>query len=159
MSFFDNIRVGLFGNNNGIRQNNRLGINKIFNTRSNISRNVRSIFGSVPSRTTFKLVSKEQARNMILSSNVLLIDVRSKQEYDTMHIRNAINIPVEELEHVIFSIEPDINKYLMVYCASGARSKTAIQILNRLGYMQIYIWEYGALSTFPYKDMLVYSKQ
>ena len=45
----------------------------------------------------------------------------------------------------------------MVYCSSGSRSKTAIEILNSLGYLNIYIWEYGALATFPYKNMLEYN--
>ena len=84
------------------------------------------------------------------------VDVRTANEYDLMHIKNAINIPVNEIEQRIFQV--DSTHPLMVYCSSGARSKTAIQILNNLGYNNIYIWEYGALATFPYKNMLVYGE-
>ena len=104
----------------------------------------------------YKLIPFESAKNMIEKNDVLLIDVRTANEYDLMHIKNAINIPVNEIEQRIFQV--DSTHPLMVYCSSGARSKTAIQILNNLGYNNIYIWEYGALATFPYKNMLVYGE-
>lgn len=104
----------------------------------------------------YKLIPFETAKDMIEKNDVLLIDVRTANEYDLMHIKNAINIPVNEIEQRIFQV--DSTHPLMVYCSSGARSKTAIQILNNLGYNNIYIWEYGALATFPYKNMLVYGE-
>ena len=93
---------------------------------------------------------------MIEEKQVTLIDVRTQSEYELMHIKNAINIPVDEIEKNIFIY--DQNTPIMIYCSSGARSKTAMQILNNLGYNNIYIWEYGALATFPYKNMLEYGK-
>lgn len=104
----------------------------------------------------YNLVSFEQAKDMIENKKVLLIDVRTTSEYDLMHIMNAINIPVDEIEKKIFMYEQ--KTAIMIYCSSGARSKTALQILNSLGYTNIYIWEYGALATFPYKNMLVYGE-
>ena len=104
----------------------------------------------------YKLIPFESEKDMIEKNDVLLIDVRTVNEYDLMHIKNAINIPVNEIEQRIFQVES--THPLMVYCSSGARSKTAIQILNNLGYNNIYIWEYGALATFPYKNMLVYGE-
>ena len=104
----------------------------------------------------YKLIPFESAKDMIEKNDVLLIDVRTANEYDLMHIKNAINIPVNEIEQRIFQV--DSTHPLMVYCSSGARSKTAIQILNNLGYNNIYIWEYGAIATFPYKNMLVYGE-
>ena len=106
------------------------------------------------SSMNYKLIPIDQAKDMIEKNTVLLMDVRTSNEYDLMHIKNAINIPVNEIEQKILQVEQD--KPLMVYCSSGARSKTAIQILNNLGYNNIYIWEYGALATFPYKNMLEY---
>ena len=108
------------------------------------------------SSMNYKLIPFDQAKDMIEKNTVLLMDVRTSNEYDLMHIKNAINIPVNEIEQKILQVEQD--KALMVYCSSGARSKTAIQILNNLGYNNIYIWEYGALATFPYKNMLEYGE-
>ncbi len=135
---FDNILNILFGNN---RQNNR----------SNNGYRNRCM-----PKFIYNLIPFEQAKDMIENKKVTLIDVRTQGEYDLMHITNAINIPVDEIEKRIFMYEQ--NAPIMIYCSSGARSKTALQILNNLGYTNIYIWEYGALATFPYKNMLVYGE-
>ncbi len=127
---------------------NFLGIN-------NGNRNNRSSYRNRTSMN-YKLVTFEQAREMIEKKEVILIDVRTQNEYDLMHVKNSINIPVNEIEQKIFQLEQDKN--LMVYCSSGARSKTSIQILNNLGYNNIYIWEYASLANFPYKDMLIYGE-
>lgn len=133
---FDNIFNMLFGNNR----------NRMYNNYR--SRNTNKYM--------YNLVSFEQAKEMIENKKVVLMDVRTKSEYDLMHITNAINIPVDEIEKQIFMYEQKTP--IMIYCSSGARSKTALQILNSLGYTNIYIWEYGALATFPYKNMLVYGE-
>ncbi|MDD3304442.1 MAG: rhodanese-like domain-containing protein [Clostridia bacterium] len=132
---FDNILNMIFGGNRSKGGNNRNRCNTKF---------------------SYKLVPFEQAKTMIESGQVTLMDVRTPSEYDLMHINTAINMPVEEIEKRIFTYEQTAP--IMVYCSSGARSKTAIQILNGLGYTNIYIWEYGALATFPYKNMLIYSE-
>lgn len=138
----------MFDNLRGFMQNFFLGGNN-----QNRSRGYQNRYRS---QMSYKLIPFEQAKDMIEKNNVVLIDVRSSNEYDLMHIKNAINIPVNEIEQKILQIE-QIHP-IMVYCSSGARSKTAIQILNNLGYNNIYIWEYGALATFPYKNMLVYGE-
>lgn len=100
----------------------------------------------------YNLISYEDARNMINDNGNVLIDVRTKKEYDLMHIINSINIPVEKIR----SCEEEYKNAdkIMVYCSSGLRTKEAIRILNSMGYTNIAIWEYGALSNFPYKDMI-----
>ena len=106
-------------------------------------------------RYIYNLISFEQAKNMIENNQVTLLDVRTANEYELMHIKGAINMPVADIEKKIFIYEQ--NSPIMVYCSSGVRSKNAIEILNKLGYGNIYIWEYGALATFPYKNMLEYN--
>lgn len=139
---FDNIINNLFGNNKG---SNRGSIFKKF-TYSNRS----------ACNLSYKLISFDEAKNMIENDSVILIDVRSESEYNIMHLKNAINIPVADIEKKIFIYEQ--TKPIMVYCSTGTRSKTAIINLNSLGYNNIYIWEYAALATFPYKNMLIYNK-
>lgn len=133
---FDNLRKFFFGNINSKRgfQNSRSCLRCVYN-----------------------LVPFEQAKNMIESGNINLIDVRTKNEFDFMHIKNAINIPVDEIKQRVTEIDNGNN--IMVYCASGSRSKNAIQILNSLGYNNIYIWEYGALATFPYRELIEYGEK
>ena len=123
------------------------------NNKTNRNRGYQNRYRSA---INYKLIAFDQAKDMIEKNNIVLIDVRTANEYDLMHIKNAINIPVNEIEQKILQVEQ--SHPIMVYCSSGARSKTAIQILNNLGYNNIYIWEYGALATFPYKNMLVYGE-
>ena len=132
---FENLRRMLFGSQNNTGN---------YRTRS-------------ANRCIYNLVPFEQARNMIETDNVFLIDVRTKNEYDFMHIKNAVNIPVDEIKTRVTEIPNE--KDIMVYCASGSRSKNAICILNSLGYNNIYIWEYGALATFPYRELIEYGKK
>lgn len=107
-------------------------------------------------RMNYVLVNFQTAKQMIENNEVILIDVRTKAEYDSMHIINSINIPIDSINSGNFNLPKDSK--IMVYCSSGTRSKTAIMLLNKMGYDKIYIWEYAALTTFPYKNMLIYNK-
>lgn len=72
------------------------------------------------------------------NSTVILLDVRSKQEYEEGHLESAINIPVFELENKANNILKDKTKTIIVYCASGSRSRRAKEILEEMGYKDIY---------------------
>lgn len=67
----------------------------------------------------------------------IIIDVRTKEEYESGKILNAINIPLDQIENIL-DIEKDKNKYLFVYCRSGNRSGQAVRKLNELGYTNAY---------------------
>ena len=75
-----------------------------------------------------------------LNSNTILIDVRSKQEFNEGHLTNAINIPIYELEKWCNNKSNDNynNRTIIVYCQSGIRSKKAIKILNKNGFTKLY---------------------
>lgn len=79
--------------------------------------------------------AKELLRN---SSNTILLDVRSNQEYDEYHLDGAINIPLYELRTSVNNIIQDKNQAIIVYCQSGGRSKKAVNILKKLGYTNLY---------------------
>lgn len=100
----------------------------------------------------YNVIPDGKIKEMISSPNNILIDVRNKREYNTMHIVNSINIPVEALRKT--ENEYRNKEAIIVYCSTGARTKDAIKILNMLGYTNVYIWRYGALSSFPFKEMI-----
>lgn len=62
----------------------------------------------------------------------IIIDLRNKNEYDTRHIRGAINITLENLEDSIYLFPKNIK--IVVYCARGGRSITAARILSKNGF-------------------------
>lgn len=66
------------------------------------------------------------------NSEVVLLDVRSVQEYEEYHLNGAINIPQYELRSKAKSII-SINSIIIVYCQSGIRSKKACKCLYRFG--------------------------
>ena len=63
----------------------------------------------------------------------ILIDVRSKEEYNKRHINGSINIPYNEL---IFNHSKYLNKneHYYLICSGGIKSKKATNILSIYGY-------------------------
>ena len=68
---------------------------------------------------------------------VIIIDVRSSEEYKAGHIPNAININVDELESRLNEIEDYKNKPIIAYCNSGKKSGTAAEILVNNGFQDV----------------------
>jgi rhodanese-related sulfurtransferase len=62
----------------------------------------------------------------------VILDVRSKAEYQGGHIKNAMHIPLQELNAKINQIKK-LNKPVIAYCASGMRSASATSILKSQG--------------------------
>lgn len=63
----------------------------------------------------------------------VLLDVRTPDEYRQGHIPGSKNVPLQELGKVADAVErPDAP--LFVYCYSGARSRQAAAVLQRMGY-------------------------
>lgn len=59
-----------------------------------------------------------------------IIDVREKEEYENFHLRNAVNIPYEELYKQVLPKD----KIYVVYCDHGIQSLRACRDLALLGY-------------------------
>tara|TARA_B100001758_G_C18402412_1_gene609819 strand:+ start:1678 stop:2733 length:1056 start_codon:yes stop_codon:yes gene_type:complete len=66
-----------------------------------------------------------------------MIDVRTKQEWDTGFIDGAIHIPLKNLSNNIGKYTENNNEEILLYCRSGNRSGKAKLILEELGYTNI----------------------
>ena len=67
----------------------------------------------------------------------IIIDVRSPQEFATGHVKGAINIPLDQLQQRIDSVEGvERTTPVLVYCQSGGRSAVACSMLAQLGFTQ-----------------------
>ncbi|QCX53744.1 rhodanese-like domain-containing protein [Elizabethkingia sp. JS20170427COW] len=73
----------------------------------------------------------------LVKNGAIILDVRSKSEYEKGHIKNAINIPVNELENQLLLLK-DKDKVMITCCASGVRSALAKNILKRNLYTKVY---------------------
>ncbi|OJW73380.1 MAG: hypothetical protein BGO59_06630 [Spirosoma sp. 48-14] len=75
--------------------------------------------------------------------NVLLLDVRTPQEFDGKatekfgRLKNAINIPVQQLENRLAELESAKGKEIIVYCSHSHRSPRASHILTEHGFMNV----------------------
>jgi phage shock protein E len=65
---------------------------------------------------------------------VLIVDVRSKQEYDAGHFSTAINIPHDQIANQIKLLESYKQKTILLYCHSGNRSAAALNVLRQKGF-------------------------
>ena len=68
--------------------------------------------------------------------DVVIIDARSKEEYDKSHIKNSINIPIEEKEK-IQEILKDKEQTILVYSMSGERSKELAAYMAIDGFVNV----------------------
>lgn len=82
-------------------------------------------------------VSVEDAKTLIESRpNLIILDVRTQEEYDDGHIEGALLIPVSELEDRLDEISK--NSEILVYCRTGNRSSNAVNILTKNGFTKIF---------------------
>ena len=95
----------------------------------------------------YKNINFEQAKEIIDNKKVVLLDVRTDEEYITGHIPNSILIPIDELEERLDEL-PDKNETILVYCKSGRRSIIACELLESYGYTNIY--NMGGVVDWPY---------
>ena len=68
-------------------------------------------------------------------ANTILIDVRTKAEWDNGHIDGAVNIPVDELRNHLTEIPHD--KQIITYCAVGLRGYIASCIFTQNGFPNV----------------------
>ena len=95
-------------------------------------------------------INAEQAKEMIDSpTELIILDVRTKEEYEEGHIEGAILIPDTEIATKAEELLTDKNATLLVYCRSGRRSALASQSLNELGYTSVY--DFGGILDWPYE--------
>ncbi len=65
----------------------------------------------------------------------VLLDVRTKEEFEKGHISNAINIPVDSIRERMH--EMDKNKNIYIYCLAGLRGYLAQRMLKQNGYDKV----------------------
>ena len=74
---------------------------------------------------------KSKLDEIIEKNNYIIVDVRTEEEYNESHIKNAINIPYDTINE---NTELDKTKTILVYCKSGVRSNKAYNTLKKFGY-------------------------
>lgn len=68
----------------------------------------------------------------VLASGAIVIDVRTREEYNQGHAANSVNVPLDVIAGKVKKLKK-LNKPLVLCCASGMRSGTAVSILKKQG--------------------------
>lgn len=106
--------------------------------------------GGCEGMASYRQISQEEAKKMMDTQEVIILDVREQGEYDSGHIPGAVLLPVGAIdEDTAAAVIPAKDATVLVYCRSGNRSKTASSALAELGYTNVY--EFGGIKTWPYE--------
>ncbi len=87
----------------------------------------------------------EVQKAIIEKADIILLDVRTPGEYRKGKIEGSINVPVDTINDQISTVIPDKNKIIYVYCLSGSRSEIAVEMLQKLGYVNAFNMTNGLL--------------
>ena len=107
--------------------------------------------GTNMNEETYQQITQEKAKEMMDTQDVLILDVREQDEYDSGHIPGAVLIPEYEIADRAESELTDKNQLILVYCRSGRRSKIASQALVDLGYTNVK--EFGGIIDWEYETV------
>ena len=112
--------------------------------------------GIIPSSETpdsaageYHKISSEEAKIMMESGGVTVVDVRRPEEYAEKHIPGAILVSNETIAEKSDEMLPDKEAVLLIYCRTGVRSKQASDKLIKLGYKNVY--DFGGIADWQYE--------
>jgi len=104
----------------------------------------------ITEKGTFTKISAQDAKKIMdEEKNIVILDVRTEEEYSSGHIENSVLISVDDLKDKAESILKDKDQKILIYCRTGNRSNTALKKLKEMGYTNLYdfgginSWEYG----------------
>ncbi|WP_348727800.1 rhodanese-like domain-containing protein [Rheinheimera texasensis] len=78
------------------------------------------------------------AAPLALAAEKIWIDVRSAEEFQAGHLKDALNIPHTEIAAKISAVTQDKNAEIQLYCRSGRRSGLAEAELKKLGFTNVH---------------------
>ena len=85
-------------------------------------------------KAEYKKITSDEAKKMMETQKVIVVDVRTLEEYNEGHIPNAISVPLETIENKAEAKLKNKDDLILVYCRSGRRSREAALKLIEKGY-------------------------
>ena len=84
-----------------------------------------------------KNITVSEAKEFLSRPGIFILDVRTKEEHESGHIRGSILIPIDEIAERTSELPKEKNKNILVYCRSGGRSARVSQFLAHFGYTDV----------------------
>ncbi|HBH12310.1 MAG: Sulfurtransferase [Clostridiales bacterium 38_11] len=104
---------------------------------------------SVENAAYIKITAQEAKEIIDTKENVIVVDVRTAEEYAEGHIPNSMLIPGTQIGDLAPDMLPDLDQTILVYCRSGNRSAAAAKVLIEMGYTNI--MDFGGIKDWPYE--------
>lgn len=106
---------------------------------------------TLSAQTKVSAITAKALKDLIdAKKDLVLLDVRTLEEYKEAHIPGALLLPYDQINagSALKAIGKDKNLTVVVYCRSGRRSEIAASSLAGLGYTKVF--DLGAISAWPY---------
>lgn len=100
--------------------------------------------------SNIKKISAKEAKNLMdHEKEIIVLDVRTKEEYKEGHIKGAVLLPLDQINGKSLNQLPNKEQMILVYCHSGGRSSLGASQLAGLGYTKVY--DFGGIISWPYE--------
>ena len=97
-----------------------------------------TMFEFLLQNTKARKITPREVKDLLSSGKkIVLLDVRSPEEYREVHIPHSISLPLDELKTGITKAVPKKDAEIVTYCLSGMRAAQACRELADLGYTNV----------------------
>ncbi|HHX59516.1 MAG TPA: rhodanese-like domain-containing protein [Epulopiscium sp.] len=96
----------------------------------------------------YNRITAKEAKEIMDTEEVIILDVRTPQEYQEEHIEGALLIPDYDLSSLADSKLPNKDEKILIYCRSGSRSRGAAKVLIDMGYTNVH--DFGGIMSWTY---------
>jgi len=96
-----------------------------------------------------RITAAEAYEKMKSGSDIIILDVRTAEEFAAGKIPGAILLPDFLVRERAEEALPNKNSEILVYCRSGVRSREASYDLADMGYTKVY--DFGGINAWPYE--------
>lgn len=105
--------------------------------------------GTAMEEAVYRKITPKEAKEMMDGGGVLILDVRTTEEFAAGHIAEAVLLPDYDIAAQAETVLTDKAATILVYCRTGRRSEGAAKKLVELGYTGIY--DFGGIVEWPYE--------
>lgn len=85
----------------------------------------------------------KEFNEQLQSQQGVLLDVRTPEEFNEGHLADAQNIDFKNTSFEASMGQLDKNKTYFVYCKAGVRSEKAVDLMQKLGFQEVYHMQGG----------------
>ncbi|OBH48922.1 MBL fold metallo-hydrolase [Mycobacterium mantenii] len=107
------------------RELSRIGVDRLTGSASG---DIREVAGDEELRS-YRVADFGELAEVLGNDRVLVLDVRQRAEFDSGHVRGAVNVALHELPDRLHDLPSD--RELWIHCASGYRASVAAALLDR----------------------------